>query len=230
MRRGCLLIPYREAAEQPIRRQLYLDELLRAHPRQAILRIIYDNKREEIKSYIRRVLPGQERKHDREIYRDVVLHDPKNNTHYMYAFVPGDVVGMNTPAIIVVNSKAFSNMREKTFHTVLFGHEHQHARDFYRGIDLPGGTRIDKDNIQTLSDDVYDILLETRALRSEIREFILREGTASTMFKDAFTDLRNYAKKIESTTPKSGLEESVLEAQAAHVRKTLLHYKGHKSY
>ncbi|HIH24309.1 TPA: hypothetical protein HA251_04715 [Candidatus Woesearchaeota archaeon] len=220
-----MAIPYREAAEQPTRRQAYLDELLRAHPRQAIDRIIYDRKHDAVREYIRKVLPGHDRKHDREIYRDVVLHDPKNNAHYMYAFVPGDIVGTKTPAIVVVNSRAFDRMREKTFQTVLFGHEHQHAHDFYAGIDLPDGTRIDKSNIQSLSDNVYDILLETRALRAEIREFITREGTISSMFKDAFSDLRNYTKKIELATPNSQLEKTVLDAQAAHIRRTLLRYR-----
>lgn len=198
---------------------------MRAHPRQAILRVIYDNKREEIKAYIRRVLPGRERKHDREIYRHTVFGDSNTHNSYMYAFAPGDVVGTKTPAIVIVNSNAFNNVREKTFQTILFGHEHQHASDYYHGINLPGGTRIDHTNIDKLSHDTYSIMLETRALRAEIREFIMREGTISSMFKDAFSDLRDYAKKIESTTPKSKLDKIVLEAQAAHVRRTLLRYK-----
>lgn len=216
---------YREAVTQPLLRQRFLDNLLHHHPRKAIVRAVYNDKRETLNAYLRSLLPGTEWKYDRAAYRGVINSSTRDHHSYMYTYLPDVMMGKNVPAMILVNGQAFASLAESTFNVVLFGHEHQHAKDFYHGITLPDGTRVDGTNLDDVTNEVCTILFETRALHAEIKMFRELGKTSCARYPDLFDFLRTHAGAIQKATPKAKIEEKILAHQERYVQRILQKYE-----
>lgn len=184
---------------------------------------MYDNKRENLNAYVRTLLPGVEWKYDRKVYRGVIKSSAHDHHSYMYTYLPDVLIGTGTPAMILVNARAF-DLSETTFNVILYSHESQHATDYYHGITLPDGTYISGKNIDEISHDVDTILFETRALRAELRSLTALGKTSSQRFSDVLDFVRFHAGRIGKAETKSKLDEKVLRMQEEHVKRTLQRY------
>lgn len=109
---------------------------------------------------------------------------------------------------VFVNPLAFDNT--KLQFCACLSHEYFHARDFYHGIELSNTLSINAENIDDVSPDLVEEIMDLRAYWYQITKWLIDIGdTKDIIISSAISEITNAYRRIEQRSPTNGLEKAI---------------------